>query len=560
MKKLKYILLIVVGLMFWTNVYANEHQKIVMDIYVDSLGTAHVTQEWAGHFTEKTENYHQYFNLGDATIDNFSVSMNGQAFTTLNYWDINASFDSKAYKAGINQTSEGVELCYGISKYGTNTYVMKYDINGFVASASDADIIYWTLLPGGISLGEYYIKIYSDFEYEDTLPVWGYGNYGGIARVTDGYIEFSNSDGLNSDEYVVALVKFPQGSFSTYNTLTESFDEMYEKAEEGANHYEESSSSAGDVFIGLFTVLTWVIVFVGIAVVAGSKYRGKYGTKKLVFKNGVGKLDKNVPYFRDIPCEQNIFKAYWVACNYSLIKQNTDFLGALLLKWLKEERIQNLKVLSRFFKKETNALKFLNGEGLSNAEAEMYNYMESASVDGILEQDEFKKWSSKNYNKLFKWFNRAIDEATDTYVNEGLITAEDRKAFLVTTKHYIVNSNIKDEATRMKGLKSFLEDFSMIHSRESIEVHHWDYYLIYAQIFGIAKKVSEEFKKLYPEFITESYYNDMIFIHTFSNTAMRAARSAQSAADNYSSGGGGFSSGGGGGGSFGGGGSSMGSR
>ena len=83
---------------------------------------------------------------------------------------------------------------------------------------------------------------------------------------------------------------------------------------------------------------------------------------------------------------------------------------------------------------------------------------------------------------------------------------------------------------------------------------------MYAQIFGIAKQVAEDFKKIYPDlleadpnFTLDNYY----IISNISDTGTSAAKAAESAAraaaEHYSGGGGGFSSGGGGGGSFGGG-------
>ena len=109
-------------------------------------------------------------------------------------------------------------------------------------------------------------------------------------------------------------------------------------------------------------------------------------------------------------------------------------------------------------------------------------------------------------------------------------------------------------AEQMAGLKKFLKEFTLIKEREAIEVNLWNEYLMYAQIFGIAKKVAKEFKKLYPDVITDEYYDDIIFIHTISYRGVNAATSARERAESYSSGGGGFSSGGGGTGSFGGGG------
>ena len=88
---------------------------------------------------------------------------------------------------------------------------------------------------------------------------------------------------------------------------------------------------------------------------------------------------------------------------------------------------------------------------------------------------------------------------------------------------------------------------------------------MYAQIFGIANQVAKQFKKLYPEIITEmnTYGYDLdtiLFMNSISNAGVSSANSAKSRAENYSSGGGGFSSGGGGGGSFGGGGGGGGFR
>ena len=123
------------------------------------------------------------------------------------------------------------------------------------------------------------------------------------------------------------------------------------------------------------------------------------------------------------------------------------------------------------------------------------------------------------------------------------------------------NESVLNEAIQLAGLKKYLIEFSNMKEKEAIEVHLWQDYLIYAQMFGIAKRVAEQFKKMYPEIIEQTNYNfdfdTVVFINDFSRSAVSSANAARSAAmeraRNYSSGGGGFSSGGGGGGSFGGG-------
>ena len=125
---------------------------------------------------------------------------------------------------------------------------------------------------------------------------------------------------------------------------------------------------------------------------------------------------------------------------------------------------------------------------------------------------------------------------------------------------------MKEEGVKLKGLKNFLEEFSRIDDKTAIEVNMWEYYLIYAQILGIADKVAKQFEKLYPELLEDTYnrmgcsFTDFVFINSLAHTSMHVAISSRQRAQSYHSGGGGFSSGGGGGGSFGGGGGGGGFR
>ena len=550
MKFIRYILFLICFMFSINIVYANDIEKITMDIYVDNFGNAKVIEKWTADLNSGTEGYKPYYNLGESEIIDYKVSLNNTLYETIDNWDVDASFQEKRYKAGINPIDDGYELCFGISEYGNNTYTMEYTITNFVSSLDDADMIYWQLIPYELSdKPDYvYIKIYSDFLYDNDLPVWGYGNYGGYAYVYDGYIELIHEDELDSDEYMTILVKFPKETFNTNSILENDFDYYFNMAEDGATTYSDKQSFL-DILLIIFSIIIEFIPFILtiIAVIIFAN-KNKFGTKNVKI-NKEAKKFKDVPYFRDIPCEKNIFKAYWVAGQYGLIKNNTDFLGTILLKWLKNKNIENTTVLSPILKKEERAIKLITSNGLNELEKELYLMMQKASVDGVLESNEFTKWCKKNYKDILSWFNKVIDNETINYVNNGLIKEEKK---LMTT--YYVSSEIDNIAKQMAGLKKFLNEFSNINDKESIEVMLWEEYLMYAQIFGIAKKVAKEFKKLYPDIITEEAYNDIIFIHTISYSGVSAATSARERAESYSSGGGGFSSGGGGGGSFGGGG------
>ena len=236
MKKIiNYIIVCLLILLVVVKVKANSINSIKMDIYIDNYGNAHVTEVWDAHLKEGTEGDRSYTNLDGASIRDFNVRDNNREYETLSYWNTGASFNNKAYKAGINRISDGLELCFGISHYGKNTYTLSYIINGFVFKTNDSDLVYWNFVNQDLArlTDNVYIKIYSDFRYSDTLDVWGYGNYGGYAYVYDGYIEISN-DSLDSDEYIVALIKFPKGTFNTNNIKGTDINSYKAQADEGS--------------------------------------------------------------------------------------------------------------------------------------------------------------------------------------------------------------------------------------------------------------------------------------------------------------------------------------
>lgn len=573
MKKICWIMIACICFFVGNEVKANSISSITMDIYIDQMGTAHVKETWESYLNEGTEGYKPYYNLGSSVISNFKVYDNGNLYTMLSSWNPSASFGEKAYKNGINYISNGVELCFGISEYGSHTYVLEYDISNFVAGLMDADMVYWTLMPYDFSVepNNVYIKIYADEKFEDTLDVWGYGNYGGYAYVYDGYIEMNSNGILDSNEYMTILIKFPKGTFNTDNNkLNYDFNHYLDMAEEGAEHYTDNggySYSFRTTFQILFMVafgfimIIMSVVFAAQAIIKNMS-EGGAGALKLMFGETGKKIPKDVPLYRDIPCNKDIFRAYWVAVNYGLMKRKTDLLGAILLKWLREGKIRTEKIESGILKKEQNIIIFDQDFFSSNTlENDLYQMMFEASKDGKLEQNEFKKWCNTHYNQILKWFDKVADKETEKLVEEGKIDEAEQITFkFFKSKVYNVHSSMLEEAKKMKGLKNFLEEFSQIDKREAIEVMMWEEYLMYAQIFGIADKVAKQFKKLYPDVITDYSYDSVIFVHTISYTGMQSATSAKSRAESYSSGGGGFSSGGGGGGSFGGGGGGGGFR
>ena len=528
-------------------VEANSIQSIAMDIFIDDNGDATVTETWRCNVTQGTEVYHPYYNLGNSVIKDLTVMDGNTQYEELSSWDTSGTLQSKANKCGINVISNGVELCWGISQYGSHTYTAKYTITNFVSETTDAQMIYWTLIPYEFSnsIGNAYIKIHTNFDIEDTTDVWGYGNYGGTAYVYDGYIEMKSDGTLEKNEYMTILVKFPLGTFNAINKLDYDFDNYYNMAQEGAIEYTEEDISIGYVIAILVVIFGAFVIIIILLVHAFNMTKGlDYG------KEGK-KIPKIIPYFRDIPCKRDIFRAYYIGYQYDIVKEKTNILGAIILKWLKDG-IVRIEERSTSLKKENIAIVFTRNNSemfLESKEKELFDMMYEASEDGILEGKELEIWCDFNYSKIVSWLDKVIDDERDKLVNQGLIEEKIKGK----RKKYIATYELKQEAIELAGLRKYLNEYTLIKDRKAVEVQLFEEYLIFAQIMGIAKKVSKQFKDIYPQIIQQSNfvsYDSVMFINTSLDKGIYTARERISG---YSSGGGGFSSGGGGGGSFGGG-------
>lgn len=556
MKKIKYLALFLIIFVCGIGVVnaSNKLSKISMDIYVDDYGNAHITEIWNAKLSEGTEGYHPYFNLGNSYISDFSVvDDSGTTYTYKEKWNIKDSFETKKYTNGIYKDGNEVDLCWGISNYGTRTYTLKYTINNFIYNTSDGiQILFWQLIPYEMKPkpNDVYIKIHGEKPFEDTLDVWGYGNYGGTAYVYDGYIEMQPPEkGLKSSDYMTILVKFPAGYFNTSNSVDKSWEEVFNGAEEGKTPYDKDKEDFWDTIWGIIGVLFWPLMIVLIAIF-GSKFSGGDKIKNKVYpKNDV------LP-FRDLPFKDNFGRAYLIADEYKLLKKKTDYLGSLLLKWIKDDIVTVTTEEKGIFKNKETKIEFKK-DPTDPQELKMYTMMKEAAKDNILENNEFKKYCSKHYSKVLTWFD-------DLLSAEYTSLSQDSKYIgpvMVKNKEVTGATNeLNEKAAHMAGLKKFFKEFTSMHDKTAIEVKMWKEYLIYAQIFGMAKEVAKEFKDLYPDVISDEMYNDIILINTFSYSGVNAATTAKSRAESYSSGGGGFSSGGGGGGSFGGGGGGGGFR
>ena len=122
--------------------------------------------------------------------------------------------------------------------------------------------------------------------------------------------------------------------------------------------------------------------------------------------------------------------------------------------------------------------------------------------------------------------------------------------FILFKKINVLTQKGTDENAKWKGLKKYMEDFSMLDKREIPEIVIWEKFLVYATAFRIADKVLKQLKIVYPNITEQMNVNSYGYMYlmmntNFSNSFSHAITNSMSSAYSSASGGGGGFSGGG---------------
>lgn len=206
-------------------------------------------------------------------------------------------------------------------------------------------------------------------------------------------------------------------------------------------------------------------------------------------KKSLKKVNSNF-YFRDIPFE-SIAMAFWVCTHYGIIKNANNLFGAILLKWISENKID---VFEHNGKVVLDMQKLFETE--DSFERSVYHLLLGCSNENrLLEEYELIDHFNRNKDNVYKLFLKLKREAEKQLIEKNLIVKKINENGGIKI---IVSKELEQKAIELQGLKNFLINFSNIKDRGIIETHLWNEYLIYAELFGIADTVSESFKNVYP--------------------------------------------------------------
>jgi hypothetical protein len=259
------------------------------------------------------------------------------------------------------------------------------------------------------------------------------------------------------------------------------FDELKEKALDGSSYGEKDPE---ETFMKwLFGILfgAGIIAAIRAAILSALGYKYK--------KSMYGKT-KITEWYREAPMGGNLFASSYVLDNgwrFSGPASSKNLIGAFFLRWVLDGKV---KVQQDPKKAKRVNLAFTPGIAFDDdVEAALYRMATEASGGNLLlESGEFEKWSEKHYNQFLSWPDRAKARGRSilherNYLQHGSTT----------------NAEGAREACHVVEFKNFLNDFTLSKERGAVEVGLWKDYLVFAQLYGIADKVAEQFQKLFPK-------------------------------------------------------------
>ena len=404
------------------------------------------------------------------------------------------------------------------------------------------------------------VSVINDFSHlftKDTTRIWGFG-YQGTTKLEDSKISMDSGENFARSDYMVLLTIFDGKPFATNSQYNYTADSLIEKAMDGATldgmtyddfkdgnldeSFEESSSS-GSSNISFFELIKrmpfMIIPFIGsfipfLLAIFGISYVARSKGRRKGFK-----VSDNVTYHRDIPYEGGFH--YTKSLSGFL---DSDIISAFILKWLVEERMEEItETKGLIFKKDVLGLR-ITGEfsptDMDQIERKLWTMIISAAgSDGVLSYNEFNKYVSKNISTFNSWTKSIDDTSSRKMLHEGYLSKQKEKFLFVPYSVNKPTAQGQELIDNIEGFKMYLENFSLMDEREVSNVAIWDEYMIWAAYMGIADKVYEQLKIAIPNFEQQVIYtpNTIYGVNTFGRNAISRQSSANSSSS-FSGGGG----------------------
>lgn len=492
----------------------NEIKSIEIEVNLQEDGSAVIQEKRKMDNIKDTEIYIELSNLGESDLRSFHV----EAFEEEKDWDIDASFEEKAYKYGVIEKDEGYELAWGISDYGLQNYQLSYELTNLVRKLKDGQSLFWNF-DSFLSLptDQMTLKIKADFDLDDKLlEYYAFGFEEEMGINEDGVFEWTGYD-LTDQNDVIVLLQFPENTFQASVQENMTLSEQKEQALEGSSY---NDTEAMPMILKVILVISGVTALgLGGIGVAYAIKRGRIRKENQHFNahQFIGKNQNRMS--KKAPELSGPFEKYsWLISELSMTGAGfSDFFFLYLLLWSKEEKIEIHSYEEEGFfsdkKKATIEIKNIEAERPMNSisfqeSLELFELDESpfeevlwrmlvelADDKGVIKGKGIEKWAEKNAE--------SIEEMIDLLEEKSMLWLEENNYLnTFTLKDWGMDIEIEqltdkgeNVALEILSYKQFIEKLEEADLKESED---WASLMVWSVLFGLAEESIKELKELDP--------------------------------------------------------------
>lgn len=584
------------NLEFQVNINEDSSINIIeyWDIYIKDTNTLYKSFE-----TDTTK----YTEITDVKVTDIT-SENNQSYIQQSNWKYHVD-KGKYYGTKNNEGDFEIGWGVDLERTSdTRKYKIEYKVKNAVTKYSDYAELYWQLLGKDFKIPAKKITgtiiLPEKADTKENIRVWGHIDaLNGTINVIDvNKIEFEvnkYSGSMMLEVRTLFPTKMITSSARTYNSeiLQNAINEETKWAEDA-----NAKRKANELVMFMIVLVPAIILNIIFIITIVRANRNPVSKQKKILP------EQKIEYYRDVPRKdsspgeaiQLLQKNSTSTLNYSNL--GNVFSAVLLnlkLKGYLEFEIDETKKDKDKEKISIKMIKKANTEQLESEEKAIYAFLDQITLkkeDRKLTLKELQKVIKSNTEKIQKLGTDIGKNINTSLIEKDIIDPKQAKEYSNTIAIIILQimflsifsifsfgmilngdtlktiivfitgilgiiSIIKkikilkrlnvftqkgvNEIQEWKGLKKYMEDFSLLNEREVPDIVIWEKFLVYATTFGIAEKVIKQLKMVYPN-ISETIVTDntmmYMMIHTdFSNSFSSVINSSISSV--YSSGSGG---------------------
>lgn len=476
---------------FSASAKSNEINDISIKVKLCHNGSAVIHEVWDVEAAQGTEIYLVRSNLGDIEIPRFCVIENGKEFELEEEWNPNRTLEEKEGRCGILHKTNGVELCWGCAPYGHHCFHAIYLMTNAVKTMDDYDMLHLQLISDALSSAPQHVKVsfFPPAGYKlDTLNTrfWGFGFEGTTGFADDSTVVFESTGPLKANHSVIALMRFEKGLFESASVREGSFQDVLDKALEGASFADDEAEEDPWYALLISFLFTCGLIYLIIVKPIKSILKDPYKKKKVTRKEKckvLGCSPSKVLWWRDLPYEGDLPATAYTMVRLGELEDCSNLASALILRMIYDGQL--LVGKDSKGKTEISFAKDVDLKSLGNVKGDLLNMLKSASgEDNVLQDREFSHWAIGSEDRIIKWLK---------FCKEVGINSLQKRKYLRQEKFTEAGHQ---KARETLGFKKFLDDFTLVRDKSSIEVHLWQEYLVYAALFGMTEKVAKELKDI----------------------------------------------------------------